>query len=93
MHETIQKSKILEMPSTSSEEYRGNPLAEPMPIKCDVDYDDNDWPGFGDEMDNLSNDSLGEPTNIVYHRNVEKVSFEPVKHCWNHISFQVTTNL
>lgn len=53
------------MPSTSSEHYMGNPLAVPIAIKCDVDYDVNDWPDFGDEVDNLTNSSLGDEHDFI----------------------------
>lgn len=55
----INKSKLLELPSTSSYDTKINPLAESISIKCDVNYEDNDWSGFGDDVDNFSNSSMG----------------------------------
>lgn len=64
VHEMINKSKLLELPSTSSYDSKTNPLAETVTIKCDVDYEDNDWTGFGDDVDNFSNSSMGECCSI-----------------------------
>lgn len=55
----INKSRIRELPSTSRNVIEENPLIEPMTIKCDLDYNVNDWSGFGVEVDDFSPSSMG----------------------------------